>query len=178
MEPVFDLSTLISQGKIGDLRALHTLYNIYAPPIRRYCYQRLNHRGQAEQCVQATFVQAWQNILTFEYRSDSLFAAWLYTIANNVLSQHQQRQRVTLNSLQSQQAQNSTAVVDVHGVRDQQAMLAQALNLLSVEQQHVITLKFFAGLSTRDIATAINRSEGAVKVIQRRAIHQLYQLTM
>jgi RNA polymerase sigma-70 factor (ECF subfamily) len=175
MEPELDLQTLIGQGKIGDLRALQTLYNIYAPTIRRYCYQRLNNHGQAEQCVQATFVEAWQNIATFTYRSDSLFAAWMYTIANNVLTQ---QQRGILNTSQSRQPHPSGPASDGRSVRDHQAALAQALNLLTVEQQHVITLKFFAGLSNRDIATAINRSEGAVKAIQHHAIHQLYQLTL
>jgi RNA polymerase sigma-70 factor (ECF subfamily) len=59
-----------------------------------------------------------------------------------------------------------------------QLMLREALGRLTLEQQQVVTLKFFAGLSNSEIAATLNRTEGAVKALQHRAIIRLQSILM
>jgi len=54
--------------------------------------------------------------------------------------------------------------------------LRDAIRHLTPQQQQVIALKFFAGLWNVEIATALHRTEGAVKALQHRAITRLQQM--
>ena len=54
--------------------------------------------------------------------------------------------------------------------------LYEAIHQLPRAQQHVITLKFFVGMSTLEIAASLGRTEGAIKALQARALHQLHHL--
>ncbi len=58
----------------------------------------------------------------------------------------------------------------------ERVVLDASLHSLTVEQQHVITLKFFGGLSSTEIATVLGCSEGAVRLLQYRALHHLQRL--
>ena len=58
----------------------------------------------------------------------------------------------------------------------EQVVLRAALQALTVEQQQVITLKFWGGLSNLEIAECMGRTEGAIKALQHRAVQRLQHL--
>jgi len=60
-------------------------------------------------------------------------------------------------------------------VADQEhlASLARAVQQLGDDEQHVIILRFVEGLSHREVAEVIGKSEGASRVIQHRALEAL-----
>ena len=49
----------------------------------------------------------------------------------------------------------------------------EAINRLEPDQQSVIIMKFVEELSNKEIASAINKTEGAVRVIQHRALKKI-----
>ncbi|HEX6291853.1 MAG TPA: sigma-70 family RNA polymerase sigma factor [Herpetosiphonaceae bacterium] len=57
-------------------------------------------------------------------------------------------------------------------------LVGKAITHLPPEQQQVITLKFFVGLSTREIAETLGRTEATIKALQQRAINQLQYLLL
>ena len=172
-----DLQPLVLRARAGQPAAIAELYALYGDAVRRYCYVRLNDRDVAQDCVQDVFVRIWRNISTFDYRGDGSFTAWLYTIANHVVISyvrtHKRMQHVPLTPdlalADTRHADTASTIVDRLWVRD-------AIRHLTPEQQQVITLKFFAGLSHAEIATAVGRTEGAVKALQHRALTRLHQL--
>jgi len=172
-----DLQTIVACARDGQPAAIAELYALYGDAVRRYCYVRLNDLEVAQDCVQEVFLRIWRGIRTFEYRGDVSFTAWMYTIANNVLISHARKHKPMqqvpltpeLNIADVRHADTARTIVD-------RLSLREAISQLTLEQQHVITLKFFVGLSNLEIATALNRTEGAVKALQHRAINRLQHI--
>lgn len=172
-----DLSSAIRRAREGQPQALREIYDVYAELLFRYCYNRLHDAEAAQDCVQEIFMKAWKGIKTFEERCEHSLTAWLYTIANHVvvsyLRKHNRRRALSLSAeLQPDIAQ----ITDLAGTICDRLALRQAISQLTDEQQHVITLKFFVGLSNREISMVVRRSEGAVKALQYRALGRLLRL--
>jgi RNA polymerase sigma-70 factor, ECF subfamily len=177
MPSSIDLPSVIARAREGNQHAIRELYDVYADPVRRYCYVRLGDSEAAQDCVQEVFVCIWKGVKNFEYRGDLSFTAWLYTIANNVLvSSIRKRKRAIQVPLTPELNLTDTKSSDTARTICDRLALQQAISNLTTEQQQVITLKFFAGLSNLEIAEIVGRTEGAVKALQHRAINRLQQM--
>ncbi len=174
-----DLCATIACAQEGNPSALQQLYDMYASPIRRYCYVRLGQIEAAQDCTQEIFICIWKGIKSFEYRDDLSFKAWLYRIASNVVvSYMRQVNQAPHVPLTPELNLTDPLSLDTPRTICDQLMLREALGRLTLEQQQVVTLKFFAGLSNSEIAATLNRTEGAVKALQHRAIIRLQSILM
>jgi RNA polymerase sigma-70 factor (ECF subfamily) len=172
-----DLRAIIARAHEGNTSALQELYDAYGDPVRRYCYVRLGDIEAAQDCTQEVFLCIWKGIHKFEFRGDLSFTAWLYTIANNVLVSYvRKRNRAQHVPLTAELNITDTKSLDTARTICDRLMLREAISRLTIEQQQVITLKFFVGLSNLEIAAALNRTEGAVKALQHRAICRLQNI--
>jgi RNA polymerase sigma-70 factor (ECF subfamily) len=172
-----NLASTVSRAREGQTQAISELYTTFADLLFRYCYVRLHDREAAQDCVQETFIRAWRGIKTFEYRGDLSLTSWLYTITNHVVVSYVRKQQraYALPCIGEIRFAEAHAADLANAICDRLA-LCQALSNLTSEQQHVIMLKFFAGLSNHEIATVLHRTEGAVKALQYRALSRLAQL--
>ncbi|MCU0490033.1 MAG: sigma-70 family RNA polymerase sigma factor [Chloroflexaceae bacterium] len=171
-----ELAHLVAQAKSGDVGAISTLYDRYAALMLRYLYARLYDREQAQDLTQEVFIRVIKNIARFEYRDEKTFLGWLYTIASNVLSSYQRRRSFLSTPLDSQEdLVDPGSHQDVWNVTERIA-LQQALGELTDDQQQVLTLRFFADMTNSEIAVVLNRSEGAIKAIQYRALQSLQRI--
>lgn len=172
-----DLSSSIIRAREGQPQALHEIYDVYADLLFRYCYGRLHDPEAAQDCVQEIFMKAWKGIKTFEERYEHSLTAWLYTIANNVVVSYIRKYSHSRSLPLSAEMQRYTAQAsDLASTICDRLAIRQALSQLTDEQQHVITLKFFVGLTNREISVLVHRSEGAVKALQYRALGRLFHL--
>lgn len=71
----------VAAAATGSISAFEALYRRHAGRIHALCLRMTGQRSAAEDCVQETFVQAWQNLEKFEGRSE--FGTWLHRIAVN-----------------------------------------------------------------------------------------------
>ncbi len=171
-----ELPDLIARAQAGDAAAFGELYTRYAKCILRYMYVRTREPELAQDLTQEVFVRVIKGIGGLQYRGEKLFLGWLYTIAGNVLVGQTRRRQIAASSLD-----NTTDMVDPRG-QDAVALLFERLSLqhalaqLTSEQQHVLMMKFFGGMTNQEIATAIGKTEGAVKALQHRAIQMLQQI--
>jgi RNA polymerase sigma-70 factor (ECF subfamily) len=167
---------IIARAKAGDAGAFGELYTRYAGLILRYLYVRVHEQEGAQDLTQEVFVRVIKGIGGFEYRGEKSFLGWLYTIAGNVLIGQARRKRAISTPLdESLELVDPRGQEDVHSIFDRVA-LEQAIAQLTEDQQQVLTLKFFADMTNQEIASAIGRSEGAVKALQHRALHALQQI--
>jgi RNA polymerase sigma-70 factor, ECF subfamily len=172
-----DLPSIITRAREGNPQAIRELYDAYADPVRRYCYARLSDAEAAQDCVQEVFVCIWKGIKNFEYRGDLSFTAWMYTIANNVIVSYvRKRNRSQQVPLTPELNLTDAKTFDTARSVCDRLALQQAVEQLTTEQQQVIILKFFVGLSNAEIAGIVGRTEGAIKALQHRAINRLHQL--
>ncbi len=172
-----NLPTILAQARAGDRLAIQALYAHYGAAVQRYCYARLGTQEAAEDCTQEVFVRVWKHVPTFEYRGDPSFISWVYTIANHVVISYLRKwQRIEHMALTADLDYAADHRSDPARIVCDQVTLADAIDQLTLEQQQVITLKFFGGLSNLEIATALGRTEGAVKALQHRALQRLQRL--
>lgn len=74
-------SQLIGLAKTGDLRAFQNLVELNSRKMYRAAYRILNHKEQAEDCVQEVFTKVYLKIGSFNEQSK--FSTWLYSITVN-----------------------------------------------------------------------------------------------
>jgi RNA polymerase sigma-70 factor (ECF subfamily) len=163
-----DDATLVAAAR-ADRQAFLVLYDRYLNPVHRYCFIRLGNRETAEDATSEVFVRALSALDGFR---DGVFAGWLFRIAHNVVVDAQRRQR---------QAGFPLALDAAHEIEDpgsppeettirnnDVAELRSALRRLSSDQRAVLELQL-TGLATSEIAAALGRSEGAIRILRFRA---------
>jgi RNA polymerase sigma-70 factor (ECF subfamily) len=165
---------LIELSIKGDSEAFETLYLRYMEKIYRYIYFRVGDRVQAEEMTDEVFVKAWEALSGFKLGQNP-FACWLYRIAHNlIIDQYRKRNPVSVSeeelSLRSDPSQLPERII---GRKQELEMLSGAIRQLDQLDQQVIILRFMEGLSHREIASIIGKSQTASRVIQHRALKTL-----
>lgn len=154
-----------------DSAAVGELYDAMYEPIHRYCLRRLYFSHTAEDAVSEVFLTMARRISEFRGKTLRDFRAWLFVIAANHVNQvvrHKFRDRRALEVLAERMAQHAP------GSRERRwAALYQALLSLDETQQHLISLRFFEGLSHDEIARIVGRRAGSIRVQIHRAIKKI-----
>ncbi len=154
----------------SDPLAFAPLYQRYLDPVYRYCYGRLGEREAAEDATSEVFMKAFANLHRFR---GGIFAAWLYTIARNVLIDHHRQHHAT-ESLESAERDQPPLPAAGSAEEDRLALLT-ALAELPEEQRAVLELQF-AGWPGEKIAAMLGKSPAATRMIRHRAVERLQQL--
>jgi RNA polymerase sigma factor (sigma-70 family) len=172
---------LASKATLGDRDAYSALYERYVDKIYRYIFYKVGGREQAEDLTSLTFLKAWDAIADYEWRNYP-FGAWLFRIAHNLVVDHHRARRETL-SLDDASPHLEVRATDAPIRPDR--VLAQALaeerirraiDRLTEEQQQVLILRFYEGLSTTEVADLMGKRNGAVRGLQFRALSGLRDL--
>jgi RNA polymerase sigma-70 factor (ECF subfamily) len=148
-------------------RELAETYDTHAPRIFRYIYHRLGDQPVAEDLTSEVFVR----FLCARVAPENL-AAFLFRIAHNLIVDYMRSHRTTElldESLVTEQSDPARLVED----EMKRARLRRAIARLTAEQQQVIVLKFLEGFSNEEIARVLEKSVGAVKVLQHRGLTTL-----
>ncbi len=175
MPPEAAAHDLVQLAQAGDMAALATLYDQHFGLIFRYLRARLGDRHAVEDLTGEVF----QRMLAAlpNYRAQGLpFRAWLFRIAHNLLVDHyRQAGRGVLVEWQDTHHTVDHGADPAAGI-EQRLTLEQtyrALAALDDHQREVVTLRFLSGLSLRETALAVGKSEEAIKALQRRGLAAL-----
>lgn len=160
----------------GEASAFGTLYDRYQPAIYRFVLFKVGRREDAEDLTHQIFIKAWQRIDQYEGRGFP-FSSWLYRIARNQIVDfyRSHRETTSIDELDVVLASTPTLEHDIDTRLDARR-IRTVMTQLKPEYQDVIILRFIEECSVEDTATALNRSQGAVKVLQHRALAQLRTL--
>jgi RNA polymerase sigma-70 factor (ECF subfamily) len=158
----------------ADRAAFGSLYRRYLERVYGYAFYLLGDHHDAEDATERTFLAALGAIDRFRDEG-STFRSWLFTIAHNQIA----------NALRSR-ARRPTAPLDgvpepvadadpgrEAGAAEDARRVRRALAELSEDRRQVVVLRFVDGLSAREIGAVLGRSEGAVRVLQHRALREL-----
>ena len=158
----------------ADRAAFGALYRRYLDRVYGYCFYLLGDHHDAEDATERTFMAALAAIDRYRDEGAS-FRAWLFRIAHNQLvNALRSRGRRRASSLDG--VAEPIADVDpagVVGIAEESRRLRRALEALPDDRRQVVILRFVDGLSAREIGAVLGRSEGAVRVLQHRALRQL-----
>lgn len=170
-----DEKTLIELARCRDQAAISELYQRNVDAIYRYMAHRVSESTVAEDLTAQVFLRALESIEN--YTDTGLpFSAWLYRIAHARVVDYwrSQRRRPQVELDEGMPADDTGA--SALEIKADCAALNQAIRLLSDEQQQVVILKFYAGLSNLEIAHILGKTEGAIKALQHRALGALARI--
>ena len=166
---------LLNNYLSGDRNAISRLIERHSRRVRDYINKMVKDRDVAEDIFQETFIKAVRVIDEGRYTDNGKFLSWILRIAHNQVIDHFRAQR------QSKAVTDSEAGYDVLGtlrfaertvedsmVSDQIERDVRALvELLPAEQREVVMLRYFSGLSFKDIAeqteVSINTALGRMR---------------
>ena len=173
---VLEEELLINRAKKGEAEAFGLLYDRYAPKIYRFILIKTGRKADAEDLTSQVFMKAWESIGGFEFQGFP-FSSWLYRIAGNSVIDYyrtfRSHQDVEDMADAIQTSEDHAGDLDLRSASDG---IRSAIRLLDQDQQNVIVMRFVDELSTKEIAAALGKSEGAIRVIQHRALKNLKQL--
>ena len=165
-----DEARLIEAAK-RDRNAFLSLYDRYFDQIYSYCYYHTGRREQAEDLASETFQRALEGLAGFEWRGVP-YSAWLYKVASNLMAKERRRPAwIELPEPLAASADDDPERLWLK--REQGEELHAAVRRLPVDQRQAVLLKFEARLKNKEIGLILGRSEGAVKLLLFRAIHNL-----
>ncbi len=164
---------IVEQAKGGDAEAFGLLYDHYLPPIYRFVLFRVSHREEAEDITHQTFLKAWERIEQYEPKGYS-FGSWLYRIARNTIIDSHRRAspQVSIEEVALYLAEEQTQSHFLDMKIEWEGLLTAMRELKEVEQE-VLILRFVEDLTHQEAGKIIGKSEGAVKLIQHRALKNL-----
>ena len=162
-----DEASLIEAAR-EDRAAFGLLYDKHVDKIYHYVLRRVGDENVAEDITMAVWERALSAIERYEFRGVP-FVAWLYRIAGNQIANHHRKRR--LRKLVELRPDHAT-VRPTQGW-DERASVREAMRSLSLSDQEVLSLYYYAGLTPPEIAEILSCSIAAVHKRLHRARNRL-----
>lgn len=157
---------LLNHYLSGDRSAISQLIERHSRRVKDYIHMMVKDRDVADDIFQETFIKAVRVIDEGRYTDNGKFLSWILRIAHNQVIDHFRAQR------QNKSVSESEAGYDVLGTLKlaertvEDAMVCEQIErdvralveLLPAEQREVVMMRYFSGLSFRDIAEQTNVS--------------------
>jgi len=137
------------------------IYDRWAAPVYRYFYFRAQERSSAEDLTSQLFLKAYEALPRYRHRGH--FAAWLFTIARNLMWEYYRKQRREVPLGDAAQVIGSSDPPAEVSQADEVARLRSVIGSLPEDEQELIHLRYVTELRFADIAVLLGRSEDAVK---------------
>jgi RNA polymerase sigma-70 factor, ECF subfamily len=179
MDELDELQQLVGAARNRDRDAIARLFDRYYDAVYRYAFARLGNVADAEDAAAETFTAMVRTLPRFRWRGVP-FEAWLFRIAMSKVvdvARHRTRVRTSGDGLVPEAIDLEMEPERVVAVREVRRQLVASIERLPRDQRDVVMLRFFAGRSIRETAELLNRSEGAVKQLQLRALRDLRRRT-
>lgn len=171
------LPALVADAQRGDRESFGRIFDTFQLQVYRYVLARIRSPADAEDVAAETFAAAFRTIGRFRWQGLP-FEAWLFRIARSKIVDHQRRMGrrptpVDIVGISEDHLPRTEDVVNEVIRRQEHALALAALAQLSQDQQDVVALRFFAGLSVKETAGVMGRSPSAVRQLQLRAVTSL-----
>lgn len=174
---------LLHAYAVGDVGAFESLFKRYRTPLFNFLLRRLGERGRAEELYQDTWTKVIERC--DEFRGDSKFSTWLYTIARNGCIDHQRkmkfRRHASLDEVEPGGAHSKVEGVANPGPTPDQLAggvtlrdrIGHAVAELPDDQREVFLLRQLQGLGFKEIAEVVGVPVNTVKSRMRYALERL-----
>jgi len=163
---------LLVEAAQKDPARFAELYENNFERVYAYVVRRVGDRAETEDLTSEVFHHALSNLKRFEWRGIP-FAAWLFRIAANLISDRWQRKSREDVADEPEQIESAAAKGVEFEEVERRATLFRLVDTLPSEQRRVVVLRFVEQKSIKEVAREICKTEGAVKQLQFRALTSL-----
>ncbi|MDD4984969.1 MAG: sigma-70 family RNA polymerase sigma factor [Dehalococcoidales bacterium] len=168
-----DLEKLVERAMAGDSGAFGMLYDMHVDRVYRHIFYRVSSNADAEDLTQQVFIKAWQAIGRYQ-KTASPFLAWLIKISHNLVidfyRSKKSESRIDFDAIATGPEKDPANIAEAAFNRE---YLRKAIRKLKGDQQQVILMRFIEDFSYPEIAAALGKSEGSIRVIQHRGLAKL-----
>jgi RNA polymerase sigma-70 factor (ECF subfamily) len=161
---------LLVEAAQQDPLRFSALYEQHFERVYVYVVRRVGDRSAAEDLTAEVFHKALANLPRFKW-TGAPFAAWLFRIAANLIADRAKR-AAKEGDISEMEDVAEPCQINLEEV-EQSARLFRLVDELPLDQRRVILMRFAEEQSIREIAAAMDRSEGAVKQLQFRGLQNL-----
>jgi RNA polymerase sigma-70 factor (ECF subfamily) len=166
----------------SDTSAISELYDRYSRLVYSLAYFIVGDHGVAEEILQDVFLRIWEKADTYR-QEEARVNTWISSVTRNRAIDviRSRGAKITANSLAWEDSTHES-LADEHNTeaqveqRMQQDRIRRAIKTLSTEQQDVISLAFFQGLSHSEIAELTRVPLGTVKTRIRTGMQKLREV--
>ena len=188
-------SKLIYQYQNGDEKALSILINRHKKDLFTFIYYKLMDEDLANDIFQDTFIKVIVTLKEGRYKEENKFILWAKRIAHNLIIDHFRLQSKNIKISETSFENEEFSIFDIIKEPDgniEDILIENQINedlvkmlvLLPENQQEVIKLRYFDGLSFKEIAdhteTSINTTLGRVRyaLINLRKIMEEHKIVL
>lgn len=156
-------------------RGFEEMYNAYFPKIYNYIYYRILSREETEDIVSDIFLKVARNAGNFD-RSKASFGTWIFTIAQNTLTDHYRRKKLKVVSYEQE---GTEPAIDFESQLEQissekRRVVFRELTTLKEKERLIIYYKFFEEYTNRRIAELLDMNESTVGTVLSRTLKKLH----
>ena len=166
--------TLLERARAFDAQALSEIHDTYYPVIHRYVSYRLEDEQTVEDIASDVFLRLLDNLHRRE-RDVRDVRAWLFGTANHLVNDALRRKyRKPVEHLDDHEMLSGGDTPEQTAEsNERQRAVRHALQFLTIDQQQVLALRFGLECSLEETGGLMNKSVGAIKTLQFRALAAL-----
>jgi RNA polymerase sigma factor (sigma-70 family) len=164
---------IISRVLKGEQNAYAELVNRYQAYVFTLVLRMIKSREDAEEVAQDVFIKAYRSLADF--RGDSKFSTWLYTIANTTSITFLRKKKLDVHSLDNEKvfevadSKDSGFRANLVEQKSRVNMVNEAIAMLSPDDAEIITLFYKAEQNLEEISRILRLETNTVKVRLHRA---------
>jgi RNA polymerase sigma-70 factor (ECF subfamily) len=169
---------LVKQARAGNETACSELYQTMAGQVYRLAYGILLNSQDAEEVVQDSFVYALQNLHRYD-SSKSAFRTWLYMITLSRCRNKRRRKwlpTISLTELADWVSGNDSQPESSAETTYRSDLVIKAMAHLSPKLREAVALRYFDGLSFREMSEIIGCPQKTAESRIRLAHEELYRI--
>jgi RNA polymerase sigma-70 factor (ECF subfamily) len=169
----------IEQALRGDRKAFGQLVRAYERPVYNLTYRMLGDSAEAEDAAQETFLRAYSKLAT--YQPGRKFVNWLLSIASHhCIDRLRRKSRAPQLSLEEPLPpkwleSDAPRPEQVVGKKQERERVRQVLDTLPPDYRAAVVLRYWYGMSYREIASTMETTESAIKSRLHRARRMMAQ---
>ncbi len=134
--------------------------------LYRFARYTLKHTQDAEDIVSETVLDAWKSI--HRLKKEEAFRPWMFRILARKCQKHLKHSNHSTLELPESLTEYTPDLSEAMDVR-------AAFCRLDDEERLILSLKLFAGYSSKEIAVMLNRNENTIRSRQSRALKKMEQ---
>jgi len=151
-------------------------FNQYYLSIYRYIYRHLADKETSKELASEVFKRL-VNTCKKKSLHEAQVSPWLYRTAHNLLIDHYRKQNHRNHLPLDEEVPGSSKLPpEIVDQRISETYIRRALNSLTPEQRTVIVLKYLEDKSNQEISEIMDKSVGAIKSLQHRALNALRRM--
>lgn len=163
-DPEYELIDRVMAGETGLYAELVDRYKTYVFTI---AYKVLQHKPEAEEAAQDTFIKAFHGLKGFNKQSK--FSTWVYRIAFNTAITYKRKHRHSFQSIENTIVEYQQEAEGILEKTDKRKYIQQALSKLTEADRTAISLFYLQEFSLEEIASITGIEANTIKVKIHRA---------